>query len=53
MSQNINHWLGVIRTVVENRAPGSNGLVNDFRGLSKELETLRETYLRVNVSGLR
>ena len=37
--ENINHLLGVIRTVVENRAPGTNGLVNDFRGLSNELET--------------
>ena len=48
VGENINHLLGVIRTVVENRAPGSNGLVNDFRGLSNELETLRETYFGVN-----
>ena len=48
VGKNINHLLGVIRTVVENRAPGSNGLVNDFRGLSNELETLRETYFGVN-----
>ena len=33
---------------MENRAPGSNGLVNDFRGLSNELKTLRETYSGVN-----
>ena len=48
VGENINHLFGVIRTVVENRAPGSNGLVNDYRGLSKELETLRETYFGVN-----
>ena len=48
VEENINHLLGVIRTVVENRAPGSNGLVNEFRGLSNELETLRETYFGVN-----
>ena len=34
--------------MVENRAPGSNGLVNEIRGLSNELETLRETYFGVN-----
>ena len=45
---NINNLLGVIQTVVENRAPGTNGLVNDFRGLNNELKTLRETYFGVN-----
>ena len=30
---NINNLLGVIQTVVENHAPGTNGSVNDFRGL--------------------
>ena len=30
VGENINHLLGVIRTVVENRAPRSNGLVNDY-----------------------
>ena len=45
---NINNLLGVIQAVVENRAPGTNGLVNDFRGLDNELKTLRETYFGVN-----
>ena len=45
---NINNLLGVIQTVVENRAPGTNGLVNDFRGLDNELKTLRETYFGIN-----
>ena len=45
---NINNLLGVIQTVVENRAPGTNGLVNDFRGLDTELKTLRETYFGIN-----
>ena len=45
---NIKNVLGVIQTVVENRAPGTNGLVNDFRGLDNELKTLRENYFGVN-----
>ena len=45
---NINNLLGVIQTVVENRAPGTNGSVNDFRGLENELKTLWETYFGVN-----
>ena len=45
---NINNLLGVIQTVEEKRAPETNGLVNDFRGLDNELKTLRETYFGVN-----
>ena len=38
-NKNLNHLLDVIQ---------SNGLVNDFRGLSNELKTLRETYFGVS-----
>ena len=48
MEGNINHLLGVIQNVVENHAHGSNGLVNDFQGLSNEIKTLHETYFGVN-----
>ena len=45
---NLNHLLGVIQTVVENHAHGSNGLRNNFQGLSHEIKTLHETYFGVN-----
>ena len=46
--ENIRHILGVMRMITEKRSPGTNGLVNDFQGLVKELQTLRETHFGVN-----
>ena len=48
IEENICHRLGVIRTIMENHSPGTNGLVNNFQGLVQEIQTLRETHFGVS-----